>query len=555
LCAVGAPATVSAPPSSQPQISSSPGRNSILDAAAVVDGHVIPRSDIELLCLRTQRGYVVDQMVQNFMVERECGKRGIVVTEAEIDRSIAELRKEYAPAVLEDTIKAHGWTIPQLRQQFRAKIGRQRLVMERVKLVKMVHCREILVKCRQSGIPSVTGSAGRTEAEALTIIRSIQEQLNDGKEFGDLAQLYSESEPRGANGDIGVLYGNMVGNVEGPVLAESLTLKKGQVSKVPVKTAEGYCLIQAISTSDDHSTSEETIYQEADTECRRVQAMFLEPTIIGALIRQSKITYATDDELIPGKSLPIAAATIDNHPILMKDVLAKCVADGGREAVDNLVQNYVVDRECERRGIVVSESEVDQAVANLRRRIAPHTIEEGLPAHHTTMAGLRNDFKQQIERTKLVLNQVKPATMVHCRLISLQDTPAEQPPSLLAAVQAQLKSGKDFAELARQYSRADSKNQAGDAGILYPGMLGADTALLNAALTMKKGQITPEAVKTYDGYVLIQAVSTSDDHSASEAPLYAEALATYKEQQAQPLILEAVRELVKKSKVTYFLKS
>ena len=138
---------------------------------------------------------------------------------------------------------------------------------------------------------------------------------------------------------------------------------------------------------------------------------------------------------------------------------------------------------------------------------------------------------------------------------ALREPPnAGHPLSILAAVQAQLKAGKDFGELARQYSDAPSKNLDGDAGIFYPGIQGADTALLNAALTMKKGQITPEAVKTYDGYAFIQILSTSDDHAAAEDPAYAAALAAYKEQQAQPLIPQAVRELVNKSKVTYYLK-
>lgn len=576
LCAVSAPVNAAAPPAAQPSTSSGLG-DSARGAAAIVDGYVIPMCDIELSCLRTQREYVVGQMIQNYVIERECKKRGLAPSEAEIDRSVADLRKQYTPVSLEDTIAAHGWTMLDLRDQFCAKLGRQRLVAAGVKPVKITHCREILVKY---GHGDERGRAGRTEAEALAIVKSIQEQLRLGKDFGDLASQYSEAETRSANGDIGALYSNMLGNVEECVLTEALALNSGEVSKAPVKTADGYCLIQVVSTSDAHSAAEEDTYRKADAEARRVQVMFHEPKVVGDLIRQSQITSASDAELVPGKPLPRAAAVIDGHSFLMKTVLAKCVANGGRAAVDVLVQNYVVDRECKRRGIVVSDAEIDQAVADFRRRIAPHTIEEGLPAHHTTMAGLRSDFHQQIERTKLVMDQVKPAKMVHCRVISLRDnlvsetSPAVsetrpvsmmdasayaehlagQVPAALGAVQAKLRSGQDFRDLARQYSDSPLKESGGDAGILYPGVLGADTAFLNAALTMKKGQITPEPVKTYDGYVLIQAVSTGDDHPAAEDPSYAAALAAYKEQQAQPLIPDAVRDLVQKSKVTYYLK-
>jgi len=489
--------------------------------AAVVDGHSIPMRDVELLCLRSQRGYVVDQMIQNYVVDRECKRRGIVFSDAQIDSQVADLRKQYAPATLEDSLKSHGWTMAELRQQLRFKLERQRLVDDEMKPVSMTHCREILVKI----------SEGCTGAQALSTIRGIQTQLSHGKDFADLAEKYSEVQPRRQGGDIGVLYGNMLGSIDAPVLAEAMALSRGAISKSPVRTVDGYCLIQAVSTSNDHTSGEDSLYKDADAQCRKTQAMFLEPKVVGDLIRNSRITYIDDADLVAEKPLPDAAAVIDGNPIPMKDVLARCLAENGRQTTDILVQNYVVDRECDRRGITVSESEIDRAVADLRARIAPHMIEEGLPLHHTTMAGLRRDFKQQIERTKLVVDQVKPARMVHCRV------------SMLPAAKHQT---------ASSVSGSGTQDSSKDLGIVYPGMQNVDTAILNTALTMKTGQTTPQAVKTYGGSALIQVVSASDDHPESESASYAEALSAYREQAAQPLIPQAIMTLVKKAKVVLY---
>lgn len=126
---------------------------------------------------------------------------------------------------------------------------------------------------------------------------------------------------------------------------------------------------------------------------------------------------------------------------------------------------------------------------------------------------------------------------------------------MIADIQNQLKAGKSFEELAGQYSEISDKNNNGDIGILYEGMQGMDTAILNTALTMKKDEISSTPVKTYGGYFLLQIVSTSDNHASGEDTAYAEALATCQEQKAQPLIPQAIVDLIKKSKVVYYVHS
>jgi hypothetical protein len=533
-------------------------------AAAVVDDHIIPMEDVILACLHQERSYVIDQMIQSYVLDRECEKRGITVSEAEIDGRIAELRTNLAPATLEETLKLHHMTPAELRHAFRQSLARPLLVADQIQPARMIHCREILVRCSREEA-SVSGTT-RTEAAALAVVKEIQNQIEAGKPFEDIAAQYSESVPAGKKGDLGVLYGNMLG-VEAAVLTAAMALDKGKISQ-PVRTADGYRLIQGVSTDSDHPKTEDSLYQDAGKACRDLQVMFLGPQIITGLIDRSKITFVRDEDITPGKPLPAAAAIIDGHTIAMKDVLAKCLAESGPKMVDNLVQNYVVDRECRRRGITVSEAEIDQRISKLRDQIAPHTIEEGLASHHTTMAGLRHDFQQEIERTKLVIDQVKPTRMVHARAIFVEakasgrfkpgsgTMPAEvEAEKLMAGVQDQLKAGKNFEELARQYSKTGDKSKCGDLGILYEGMHEMDTAILNAALAMKEGDISPAPIKAYGGYVLLQAISSSDNHPSGEDAAYAEALAVCQNQKAQPLIPQAIVNLIKKSKVIYYVHS
>jgi parvulin-like peptidyl-prolyl isomerase len=533
----------------------------VTGAAAIVDGHVIPLDEIVLECLRKYRSYVIDQMVQNYVVDRECQKRGITVDESEIDKRIAELRTNLAPATLEDTLKEHHMTMAETRDAFRQDINRSKLVADQIKPVKMVHCREILVKCVSNN--ATDAGTSRTEAEAFAVVKEIQEQIKQGKDFSSLIARYSESANKSKDGDMGVLYENILGLVEAPVLDAALTLHKGEISP-PVKAADGYHIVKADSTGDDHPQTEDSIYHDAEESARRQQVQFLEPKIVVGLINESKITFVDDADLITGKPLPDAAAIIDGHAIPMKDVAAKCLADYGPKMTDIFVQNYIVDRECEQRQIKVSETEIDSQIDKLRQQIAPTTLDDGLKRHHTTLDGLKYDFRQQIERTKLVLDQVKPTKMVHARIIFVKVDPSgasgvvrsdADARTLIAKIQDQLKAGKSFEELAGRYSEIGDKNKAGDTGLLYEGMQNMDTAILNTSLAMKKGEVTPSPVQTYGGYFLLQCISTSGNHPGDEDAAYANAFATYQEQQAQPLIPQAIISLIKKSKVVYYVHS
>ena len=523
----------------------------VTNAAAIVDGHIISLEDVTLECLRKYRGPIVDQMLQNYILDRECKRRGLTVDEAEIDRRIAELRTKLAPATLEDTLQKHHVTMAEARDDFRHEIEKTLLVADQIKPLSMVHCRELVVAFGSS----------RDEAAALAMATDLRRQILAGADFATKVGQYSEDAKK--NGDMGVLYANILSPVEAPVLDAALALKEGEVSS-PIKGRDGYHLIKAESTSDHHAASEDALYTAAAEAARRQQIMFLVPKTMTTLIDRCKITFVDDNDLVPGKPLPEAAAIIDGHPIPMRDVFEKCMAACGPRFTDILVQNYLVERECEKRGIVIKESEIDERVEALRKQCAPMTLDEGMKIHHTTMAGLRRDFRQEIERTQLAIGRVQPARMVHARIILASANAANESDveradrdakARIVAIHDQLKAGNRFEDLAVQYCAPDDPGKSGDMGIIFPAKAGTDTAIVNAAVVMKKGEISSQPIKTGSGYALLQAISDSESHARDEDAAYAKALAAYRNMEAQRLAPQIIVELIKKSNVTYYVHS
>ena len=542
----------------------------ITNAAAVIDGHIISLEDVRLKCLREYREDFLQKMIPDYILDRECKRRGITIPEAEVDQHIAELRSSLAPTTLEDKLKENHVTMAEARDDIRREIEKPMLVADQIKSLHMVHCQELVVSFGSlrggPGGPPYRDLGTDSESNALAMAADYRRQILAGGDFATMVAQHSdggtaEHDGEEKNGDMGVLYDRILRPVEAPVLDAALALNADEVSQ-PIKASDGYHLVKALSTDDHHPQSEEALYAEAAAAARREQIGFLVPQTIAGLMKQSKITFADDSDLIPGKPLPEAAAVIDGHPILMKDVLDKCMAAYGPNITDVLVQNYLVDRECEKRGITIKESEIDERVETLRKQCAPMTLEEGMQIHHTTMQGLRYDFQQDIERTQLAIGEVEPIHMVHARIILMKANPVSASDfdradsaakAQINAIQNQLTAGKRFEDLAVQYCVPDDPSKSGDMGIIYPYKPGIDTDIANAAGGMKRGEISSQPIRIYNGYALLEAISDSDNHGSDEDAAYARAQDRYRSLEANQLIRQIIVSLIKKSNVIYYV--
>ena len=84
----------------------------------------------------------------------------------------------------------------------------------------------------------------------------------------------------------------------------------------------------------------------------------------------------------------------------------------------------------------------------------------------------------------------------------------------------QLAQGATFVDLVRQHSDDPfAKLNAGNAGIIYREMVG-NLFLVRAAMALKRNDVSPDPIRTPFRVYLVQAISTSDDHPASEKAAY-----------------------------------
>lgn len=204
-----------------------------------------------------------------------------------------------------------------------------------------------------------------------------------------------------------------------------------------------------------------------------------------------------------------------------------------RTALDRLVEKKLVEQKIRELNIKVSEEEIRQAIEDVKKQ-------NNMPSQEALVAALANQglsfdqyraqLQEQIEKLKLVSIEVRAKIHVsetemheyyeanrlkftedesyrarHIFFKTGEKSPADEIKRTMTTalmVLAEAKSGKDFAELARNYSEDPAaRKDGGDLGVFKKGDMQAE--LESAILSMKPGEVS-ELVYTPVGFHIIK---------------------------------------------------
>ena len=280
---------------------------------------------------------------------------------------------------------------------------------------------------------------------------------------------------------------------------------------------------------------------------------------------------------VPGP--PGVAAVVNGEQIptaKVEALVAPRLADDKQQfesqATELLVNNTLVEQEARKQGVSVTPAELSARLAEVRKQFASDprsqgmTLESLVAKNHETMTSLKDSLRLRMLADKLVAKTQTPVRMVHAEyLLVATNNPRTDPKvkvhtdaealAVIGKAQAELKAGKKFEEVVKEYSDDPStKDKNGDLGLIGPSS-GLDPNFLSAALALKKGEVTPTPVKAPEfGYFLIKAVSTSTDPlGPAEAAQYKAQTAAIQQSQGGAALQAYLQSLRAKAKVTTYV--
>jgi parvulin-like peptidyl-prolyl isomerase len=239
------------------------------DAVAVVDGTPIQKSTLDELLTRTKRTYAAQKrqfpkagtseyqslqtqavafLVQREEYAREADKLGVKVTDAQIQKKVDDVRKQYFgddQKKFEAGLKAQGYTIAALREDARAQLVSEGIYKDITGDVKVSdgqaqqYYDQNIDRYRVADSREVRHILVKTKAEA----DQLHDELESGASFATLAK--EKSLDPGSKDQGGKLTVSKGQTVEGFDKA-AFSLDTNQISE-PVKTQYGYHIIQPLT--------------------------------------------------------------------------------------------------------------------------------------------------------------------------------------------------------------------------------------------------------------------------------------------------------------------
>lgn len=215
-----------------------------------------------------------------------------------------------------------------------------------------------------------------------------------------------------------------------------------------------------------------------------------------------------------------------NDEVITKDDLYNTLVDAnGKQALDSLIADKIVELEVEKQDIQVTDENIQEEMKKYIDQYGDEsTFEQALSMYGYTLEDIKSDIQKNLEIRALLepeititdeelenyfeenkgsLGEPEQVEASHI-LVDTEETALE--------VKGKLDSGEDFAELAKEYSTDTSNNeQGGDLGFFGRGEM--VTAFEDAAFSMGIGEIS-DPVKTDYGYHIIKV---TDKKEAVEA--------------------------------------
>ncbi len=256
-------------------------------------------------------------------------------------------------------------------------------------------------------------------------------------------------------------------------------------------------------------------------------------------IKYDSIKILVEDQAITKNEIEIRAFELAQART-GKQPTAELLSEFRKEAVNQLVEESLLDAKAEELQILVGEEDLDRELARFRnqRRINEIEFEELLERQNINLADFRKTYKRQIMRNRVITRETSSKINIDDELLKAEYEKSESGETLLRArhilvlvsknaaddkvsqalkkitdLRKRVLEGESFEKIADLYSEDPSaKTNRGDLGFFKKNEMVKEFA--EAAFTLEKGKVS-EPVRSPFGFHLIEVLDSKKEMKES----------------------------------------
>lgn len=218
-----------------------------------------------------QRLQVLRTLIDNEIMLQRAEKEGLLAVDADVEAKFAELRAPYTQEEFQKQLNDRKMTAEDLKAQLRRELSVEKLINKETtsrititdkditdfynankssfnRAEPMVHLARILVTPQpDSNVRNLKNDKAQDDAQARKKIERLYQLLQQGEDFAQLAQNYSEdANSVQSGGDLGFIGESQLDKANADLRKAVMALHPGQVTPI-IATPEGYTILKVIT--------------------------------------------------------------------------------------------------------------------------------------------------------------------------------------------------------------------------------------------------------------------------------------------------------------------
>jgi parvulin-like peptidyl-prolyl isomerase len=355
-------ATRQAASANQPARPEANATPSIPEVVATVNTTRITKEELGRECLRHFGEEVLESMVNKRLITLACREKGVTVSREEVNEEVERMAKRFKIPVDQwmKMLKRERNVTP---EQYTNDI-----IWPTIALRKLAG--DQLTVTQKEVFAEFETQYGMQIRARLIAVKSLEkakdlhaEAVKNPRNFGNLAKEFSEDAPSAAvKGIINPIRKH--GSYEA-IENAVFKMNDGEISPV-IKAGGQYVIIKREQAIPAQPVDFEQVAGKLEEFLRdrkmRAVAQTVFKELQDAAMEQKAVQNVWNDRA-KRKQFPGVAALVYDDQITIRELAEQCIARHGQEVLEGVINRKIVELECKKRSIVITEDEIDREIA------------------------------------------------------------------------------------------------------------------------------------------------------------------------------------------------